>query len=834
MRNSAVLLSAASLACGLQLLPPASSIPDDTLAGGSFDLVSAPKSIYIENTFASIADSQGLTLIPPSALDFAETFQHELYELFGANWTLQKVNGIPTNGSGIFLGAFTGNSSQLTYEDGTPTEEGYELAISSNRVYIGGAGARGMWWGTRTLLQQLLLSNGTIPATNIVDAPAYATRGFMLDAGRKYYAPSFLKELCTYASFFKLSEFHYHLSDNYPLNRGHNETWNEVYSHFSLLPEDESLHGIIERPNETLSRTDFSDLQQHCASHGVTVIPEIEAPGHCLYLTKWKPEMALDKKDLLNLSHPEAIPTVKRIWSEFLPWFQTKEVHIGADEYDSTLADDYIGFVNEMSSFIQSTSNKTIRIWGTEEPSENLTISKDVIIQHWQYGQSDPVQLHADGYSLINSEDWWAYMSLKNDHMPISPAPYPQLFNTTRVLNFADEPDWQWTPADYNPVNATQQLRPGARGNKGAILAAWNDNGPDATTQLEAYYAMRQGIPLVGARAWSGSRGANITTDPSLSATVDALAPRIPGQNLDRRIKPSSSSSSSAALFSWTRGAAAAANSTTATLNAGDGSGSVGVPHTLRLTATGPFALRGPDTALALAADGSLVYTTADGWPYPLRRVSAAAALVLDPGQPGRIWVNDTTSTHEPVRVEGIGEGEEVEIVVATDAVGGGNKSSSAELSESINSMFAWHSKAELCYAYLFDIPDPSDAEFVPPRLHNDECEWLPEQTMSAFSFTKKKATGVIAVMFILRGFDMTTFTLLLGYTESGIGIGVLPSSNREKDIWDAVEAFEPKETDIVIDTGEEFLMVTVSTLDFLSKEYHMVNIDIWNKQNRT
>ncbi|KKY25247.1 putative glycoside hydrolase [Diplodia seriata] len=610
----------------------------------------------------------------------------------------------------------------------------------------------------------------------------------MLDAGRKYYAPSFLKELCTYASFFKLSEFHYHLSDNYPLNRGHNETWNEVYSHFSLLPEDESLHGIIERPNETLSRTDFSDFQQHCASHGVTVIPEIEAPGHCLYLTKWKPEMALDKKDLLNLSHPEAIPTVKRIWSEFLPWFETKEVHIGADEYDSTLADDYIGFVNEMSSFIQSTSNKTIRIWGTEEPSENLTISKDVIIQHWQYGQSDPVQLHADGYSLINSEDWWAYMSLKNDHMPISPAPYPQLFNTTRVLNFADEPNWQWTPADYNPVNTTQQLRPGARGNKGAILAAWNDNGPDATTQLEAYYAMRQGIPLVGARAWSGSRGANITLDPS--ATVDALAPRIPGQNLDRRIKPSSSPSSStdassAAPFSWTRGA----NSTTAAavtaLNAG-GSSSVGLPHTLRLTATGPFALRGPDTLLALAADGSLVYTTADGWPYPLRSVSAASALDLDPGQPGRIWVNDTTSTHEPVRIDGIGEG--VEIVVATDAISGStrsmrllnarkrclesfadddippysilshrwrngevlyedlqgvgrlkkkeghrklkmackqslsdgydyiwidtcciDKSSSAELSESINSMFAWYSKAEVCYAYLFDVPDPSD-----------------------------------------------------------------------------------------------------------------------------
>ncbi|EKG11733.1 Glycoside hydrolase family 20 [Macrophomina phaseolina MS6] len=322
MRPVMMLLSGALLVSGLQLLPP---VPGSTSDGAPLDLASISKAIYIDSSFASVTDLNGLTLIPPTAYEFAETFQQDLAQLTGFAWTLQNIDGIPSKGSGIFLGQFHGNSSDLTYEDGTPTEEGYAFTISSNRVFIGGTGARGMWWGTRTLLQQLLLSNGTLAPADIVDAPAYATRGFMLDAGRKYYAPSFLKELCTYASFFKLSEFHYHLSDNYPLNRGHNETWTEVYSHFSLLPEDESLHGIIERPNETLSRAVFADFQQHCAARGVTVIPEIEAPGHCLYLTKWKPEMALDKKDLLNLSHPEAIPTVKSIWSEFLPWFETKE-----------------------------------------------------------------------------------------------------------------------------------------------------------------------------------------------------------------------------------------------------------------------------------------------------------------------------------------------------------------------------------------------------------------------------------------------------------------------------------------------------------------------------
>jgi hexosaminidase len=52
---------------------------------------------------------------------------------------------------------------------------------------------------------------------------------------------------------------------------------------------------------------------------GVTVISEIEAPGHCLSITKRKPGLALKKKDLLNLTHPESIPTVKALWAEFFP-----------------------------------------------------------------------------------------------------------------------------------------------------------------------------------------------------------------------------------------------------------------------------------------------------------------------------------------------------------------------------------------------------------------------------------------------------------------------------------------------------------------------------------
>lgn len=644
----------------LQPLPPVQWTSNN--GSTAFFVEEAPASIYLQRSFADHVDTEGLTLIPPTAREFAETFRQDLSQLFGTNWTLEVVDGF--NRSGIFLGSFRGNRSRPTYENGVATEEGYELEVSSESIYIGGTGARGMFWGTRTLLQELLITNGTgLPSGRTVDAPAYATRGYMLDAGRKWYSPSFLKELCTYASFFKMSEFHYHSSDNYPLNRGHNETWNKVFSHFSLYPENPELQGIIQRKNETLSRADFEDFQKHCAQRGITVIPEIEAPGHCLAITKWKPELALPKKDLLNLTHPDSIPTVKAIWAEFLPWFQTKEVHIGADEYDAKLADDYITFVNEMSDFVNSTAGKRIRIWGTEEPSENLTISKDVIIQHWQYGQSDPIQLQNDGYTQINSEDWWAYMSLKNDHTPILPAPYPQFYNVSRTTNFANVPDWQWNPSLFNPVNTSEQLEPGASGNLGAILAAWNDNGPDATTQLEAYYAMHDGIPVVAARAWSGARGVNITTS-TLSSTLAFLTPKAPGQNLDRRFSGATDLPQGTALISWARQSSDSGNVTLRM-------GSYGPPYTLTLNVSSPFNLSGPDTYLSFQTvtsnttnTSTLVFTTNDGFPYPLRAVSENDGH--DPGHPGRIFTNVTTSSHEPVPIT-----LPAQIRIETDAVNG-------------------------------------------------------------------------------------------------------------------------------------------------------------------
>ncbi|KAJ5542739.1 hypothetical protein N7535_005163 [Penicillium sp. DV-2018c] len=647
-----IVVSLAAVASALQTLPPVHFDRAGHAHNKGFSLEKTDRTIYLDANFASWKDQNGLTLLPPSASDFANTFRDDLQELTNSSWELRTVARFPKHASGIFLGRAE-HPARFTYENRLETEEGYELDVEDGRVFIRGSGARGMWWGTRTLLQQLVLTDSTIKAGRVEDVPAYPTRGFLLDAGRKWYSLNFLKDLCTYASFFKMSEFHYHATDNYPLSRGPNVTWDKVYSQFALRPEDPALQPLVQRSNETLSRAEFDDLQHHCAQRGVTVIPEIESPGHCLSVTKWRPDLALDAKDLLNLTHPDTVPLMKSIWAEFLPWFHTKEVHIGADEYDATLADDYVNFVNEMAHFVKETSGKSVRIWGTYEPS-NITIDKDVVIQHWQYGQSDPVDLARNGYQVINSEDWWAYMSLKSNHVPITPAPYPQFFNNTRVINFADRPGWQWTPELFNPVNTTEQ--PDAKAVPGALLAAWNDSGPDATTQLEAYYAIRDGIPVVASRAWSGNRGPRLD-ERSLDKSITQLASQGVGQNLDRRL-PGEGRHPSGPLLSW-KASSLSSNQDKQYL----GYGSKGMDYTLQLDVTGPFSLQSSDSLLELSWDGELTFIS-DGWPYPLRSVAQSDGFEED--QPGRIWTNQTSSSHEVVRIP-----RKAQITISTNQVTG-------------------------------------------------------------------------------------------------------------------------------------------------------------------
>lgn len=128
-----------------------------------------------------------------------------------------------------------------------------------------------------------------------------------LDAARHFYPIDFLISLCNYMSFFKQNVFHVHLSDNLNTHDFYTRDRSLVlYAAFRLISNESVVDGLVKpwRVNETYSREEFDELQKRCAARGVTVIPEIEAPGHALVIAQWKPQLGLkDDLSLLNISY---------------------------------------------------------------------------------------------------------------------------------------------------------------------------------------------------------------------------------------------------------------------------------------------------------------------------------------------------------------------------------------------------------------------------------------------------------------------------------------------------------------------------------------------------
>lgn len=347
-------------------------------------------------------------------------------------------------------------------------------------------------------------------------------------------------------SFFKQNTFHLHLSDNLYNNVAiySRERSLELDAWFRLWSDSEDVAGLNTRKNESYTRDQFEAIQSSCAARGVTIIPEIEAPGHALAIVQWKPELGLsDDLSLLNISHPDTIPTMQTIWGTFLGWFHAKTVHIGADEYTADVAD-YNRFVGEMADFIRAESGKEMRIWGTFPPQpEYDNISTNISVQHWAFFEDNPyLDYIQNGYAVLNSDDTFYTVNKWSGS-------YPQKVNIARTWN--GDPSVSgggiWHPNIFDTKDASNNPPASEPLVLGAVTPLWNDYGANASVYSEAYYVWREGIPALADKQWGGA-----LSEAEFGAVFEALRPSIPGENLERAV-----ASQGPTIFNYRGGAVA-------------------------------------------------------------------------------------------------------------------------------------------------------------------------------------------------------------------------------------------------------------------------------------
>jgi hexosaminidase len=237
-------------------------------------------------------------------------------------------------------------------------DEGYKLYIQPDNVIIRYRTSRGAFWGIQTLRQLMSASievknSGlkiiNVPAVEIEDSPRFVFRGFMLDVSRHFFNIDFLKKCIDVMAFYKLNSFHLHLTDDqgwrieikkYPLLQSIS-AWRKETLIGHRLDTPKRYDGI--RYGGYYTQKQLKDLVQYAHRRFITIIPEIDLPGHSQAVLAAYPEFGcIDStyqvargwgvhKDIL-CPKEETFSFLRDVFAEVMAIFPGQYIHIGGDE----------------------------------------------------------------------------------------------------------------------------------------------------------------------------------------------------------------------------------------------------------------------------------------------------------------------------------------------------------------------------------------------------------------------------------------------------------------------------------------------------------------------
>lgn len=238
--------------------------------------------------------------------------------------------------------------------------EGYSFEINSSGITIKAISQQGAFYAVQTL-KQLGKKDGkdyVFPYCKITDWPAFRIRGFMHDVGRSFIPVDQLMKQIEILSSYKINVFHWHLTEDI--------AWRLESEIFPELTASENMERF---PGLYYTKKDVRKLLAFAKKHHVTVIPEIDMPGHS---AAFKRAMGFD------MQSPQGIAALKLILKEARDlFFDSPYIHLGTDEVEFTNPE----FVPEMVAFARSLGFKVIS-WN---PGWNYQEGEIDMLQLWSY-----------------------------------------------------------------------------------------------------------------------------------------------------------------------------------------------------------------------------------------------------------------------------------------------------------------------------------------------------------------------------------------------------------------------------------------------------------------
>lgn len=401
---------------------------------------------------------------------------------------------------------------EISAADSLLGAEGYVLKVT-DKVTITSSTARGVFWGTRTLLQMLHNQNGVLAKGTIRDYPEYPSRGFMLDVARKFFTIDYLRDYVKIMSYYKMNEFQIHLNDNgFPAFFDNN--WDKTYAAFRM--ESDRFPGLTAKDGH-YGKDEFKEFQRMALDYGVLIIPEIDVPAHSLSFVHYKPEIGseLYGRDHLDIYKPETFEFVDTLLAEYIagddPVFIGPEVHIGTDEYNKKEAEQYRYFTDRYLKYVKS-FGKNPRMWGGLKWLDGKTpvFSDGVTVNVWSHDWVDPVKSLEDGYKVINTCDEFLYI--------VPAAGY-----------YWDFLNCKWLYDNWSPLmmNSRQTLTEKTPEVLGGMFAVWNDKCGNGISEKDVHYRSFPAMQVLAEKMWRGSDSSMSYADFEKLASGSIEAPGV-------------------------------------------------------------------------------------------------------------------------------------------------------------------------------------------------------------------------------------------------------------------------------------------------------------------
>ena len=345
--------------------------------------------------------------------------------------------------------------------DATLRKESYVLTVTDKGILLVGQNYNALAMGTVTLLQSLA-ANGkgsiTVPVYAVKDWCFAEYSGLMLDIARQEHSMEVLRDVIDMCRFYKVRFFRLHFSDD-----------GACLFPFESYPQ-------VTQPGRTWQLQEIKDLVRYADEHGVTLVPELETPGHCTFLCNRLPEF-FGKGPAMDVSMPNIYQALDNMVRELSAVFKSSPyIHIGCDEArvhtdnpqflkDHNLKDDgelFAWHVSRMNAIVKKYGKRTMA-W--ECPS----VDKDVISTVWNITSNHGEDKHGETAN-----------TLKAGRPVVQVSWVPSIGDPVEVLY------------DWHPYGKQQQFA--TAGMLGSELVFWQNHGNIALRVLRFKVPVRNEV----------------------------------------------------------------------------------------------------------------------------------------------------------------------------------------------------------------------------------------------------------------------------------------------------------------------------------------------------